>query len=58
MKIELERTNIPSTNSADSAVPHDDVIAKNKSGLFSCPFILPYGHTVILSFCPSVPLTF
>ena len=25
----------------------------NKSGLFSCPAILPYGHNVILSLCHS-----
>ena len=30
---------------------------KNKSGLFSCPAILPYGHTVILSLCHSVSLS-
>ena len=30
----------------------------NKSGLFSCPAILPYGHTVCLYFCISDILTF
>ena len=29
----------------------------NKSGLFGCPAILPYGHTVLLSFCLSVTLS-
>ena len=28
----------------------------NKSGLFTCPAILPYGHNVILSLCHSVCL--
>ena len=29
---------------------------KNKSGIFSCPAILPYSHTVILSVCHSICL--
>ena len=32
-----------------------ELFVKNKSGLFSCPAILPYGHTVILSLSLCLP---